>query len=328
MNSIPIILAADNNYAPYMSVAMISILENAKNNAFFDFFLLVPDSFKEEYKNKIEKDCSFYLNKELHFINMKNSFSQTKRMIEHISEQTYYRLLAAEILPQKYDKCLYLDIDVIVNSDLSQMFEIDLADNYVAGVKAPGYHFPDDGNRAYCEKIGIPSIEQYINAGVILLNLKKIRENNLTPILCEEALKNYPTVDQDVINKMFYDRILHLPFKYNVMTPRVYNDDSLLQKCFTFDEIQEARNNPLIIHYADKVKPWNNPFTIMSDIWWKYARKSCFYSDIIGTLIKSYVGENMKNLIQNIFSVKNEGNHKIIRILGIKIKLKGRKNDF
>ena len=106
MNTIPIILAADNNYAPYMSVLMISILKNAKSNPFLDFYLLVPDNFKEEYKNKIEKDCNFYKNKQLNFINMQNEFSQTKKMISHITEQTYYRLRAAEILPVKYNKCI------------------------------------------------------------------------------------------------------------------------------------------------------------------------------------------------------------------------------
>ena len=188
MTTIPIILASDNNYAPYMSVLMISILKNAKSNPFIDFYLLVPESFKEKYKKTIQADCRFYKNKHINFIDMQNAFSQTKRMIAHITEQSYYRLKATEILPKEYDKCIYLDIDTIVNDDLSELFSIDIEDNYVAGVKAPGYHFPEDGNRKYCERIGIPSINQYINSGVMLLNLKKIREDNLTPTLCEEAL--------------------------------------------------------------------------------------------------------------------------------------------
>ncbi len=204
METIPVILAADNNYAPYMSVVMISILKNSKQNSNFDFYLLVPKDFKKEYKNKIEKDCNFYSDKQINFVNMQNAFLQTKKMISHITEQAYYRLRAAEILPTKYNKCVYLDTDTIVNCDLSLLYNIDLEDNYVAGVKAPAYHFSQAAEN-YCEKIGIPSIEQYINSGVIILNLQKIRENNLTPILCKEALKNYPTVDQDVINKVFYN---------------------------------------------------------------------------------------------------------------------------
>lgn len=150
MTTIPIILAADNNYAPYMSVLMISILKNAKSNPFIDFYLLVPDSFDNKYKKLIQKDCKFYTNKQINFINMKNAFSNTKQMISHITKQTYYRLIAAEILPEAYDKCIYLDIDTIVNCDISELYNIDLKDNYIAGVKGPIYHFAKDGNIKYC----------------------------------------------------------------------------------------------------------------------------------------------------------------------------------
>lgn len=322
--TIPVILAADNNYAPYMSVLMISILKNAKDNTFFDFYLLLPDSFKEEYKQKIEKDCSFFENKKMNFINMENAFSSTKRMISHISEQTYYRLRAADILPKDYDRCLYLDIDTIVRTDLAEFFNVNLTDYYVAGVKAPGYHFPEDGNKAYCDRIGIPSISQYINAGVIILNLAKIREDNLTSVLCEEALKGYPCQDQDVINKIFYDHILHLPFKYNVMTKykSIKNHKKAewrkIQKLFPDEDLNASVKHPCIIHYADKVKPWNVPSCLYASEWWSYAKQSCFYNLILKRMFKNY----LYRFITNIFSVKNDANHIVISLLGLKIAMR------
>lgn len=320
MTTIPIILASDNNYAPYMSVLMISILKNAKSNPFIDFYLLVPESFKEKYKKTIQADCRFYKNKQINFIDMQNAFSQTKRMIAHITEQSYYRLKATEILPKEYDKCIYLDIDTIVNDDLSELFSIDIEDNYVAGVKAPGYHFPEDGNRKYCERIGIPSINQYINSGVMLLNLKKIREDNLTPTLCEEALKNYPTVDQDVINKVFYNKIKHLEFKYNAMTARIYAEDSKLLKIFTKEELDEARTTPFIIHYADKIKPWDSKNCIFADYWWKYAKLSNFYPQIIKSQIKENIKKVKDKILKNIYEYSKSDSHRTYKILGIKIK--------
>lgn len=328
MMNIPVILASDNNYAPYMSVLMISILKNAKSNPNFDFYLLVPDNFKNEFKTKIENDCNFYGNKQINFINMKNAFCETKRMISHISEQTYYRLRAAEILPDKYDKCIYLDIDIIVNSDLSNLYNIDLEDNYVAGVKAASYHFNENFHRRHCEEVGLPDICQYINAGVIVLNLKKIRVNNITSLLCTTALNNFPSQDQDVINKVFYNHIKQLPFKYNVMTKYKSIADSTLPEyeklcnLFGSESISEAISNPLIIHYADKIKPWQDKSCIFSNYWWKYAKCSRFYYTIFFRLIKHYI----KNFqIQNIFSIKNFGIHKIFNICGIKIKFKNQK---
>lgn len=310
MTTIPVILAADNNYAPYMSVLMYSILKNAKSNPFFDFFLLMPGNFKEEYKQKIETDCQFYENKKLNFVIM-NSFSDIKMRIPHITQQTYYRLKAAEILPEKYDKCIYLDVDTIVNCDLAELFNIDLADNYVAGVKAVGYHTPD-GNKNHCKQTGLPDINQYINAGVLLLNLKLIRENNLTPVLCEEVKNNYSSQDQDVINKVFYNKIKHLPFKYNVMTYDISHNANRLNIVFTPESINEAKNNPLIIHYADKIKPWHNKSEIFADFWWKYAKESCFYTRIL-----------QKYLLHILYNRKQEQNHVVTTLCGlIKIKTK------
>ena len=334
MVTIPVILAADNNYAPYMSVLMISILKNAKSNQYFDFYLLVPNEFKEEYKTKIEKDCTFYNNKKINFVDMQNAFSQTKKMVSHITEQTYYRLRAAEILPDKYDKCVYLDTDTIVNCDLSQLYNIVLEDNYVAGVKAPAYHFSQAAGKSYCEKIGIPSIDQYINAGVIVLNLQKIRENNLTHVLCEEALKNYPTVDQDVINKVFYNNIKHLPFKYNVMTKYKSILDNTLPEyeklCGLFgkDIVTEAILKPLIIHYADKIKPWQDKQCVFANYWWKYAKKSCFYN----LILKKYFIYSTKRygsiMLKNLYNYEKDDKHRTYKILGVKIKLKRKKSKF
>ena len=307
MNIIPIILSSDNNYAPYMSIIMISILKNAKSNSFFDFYLLVPDSFNEKNKQKIQKDCTFYKNKQINFVNMDCEFNSVKRMISHISEQTYYRLKAADILPEKYDKCLYFDVDVIVNMDLKEYFDIDIEDNYVAGVKAPGYHFGDNWTIDYCKKIGLPDMKNYINAGVIIMNLKKIREDNMTPVMCQEAYHNYPSVDQDVINKLFYNNIKLLPFKYNVPVSRIYESNVRLQKVFTSKEIEEASTTPFIIHYSTKVKPWNKPFIPLSAYFWKYALSSC------------YLPKLLKDLV---FNIKIQDEKKIINIFGLKIKFR------
>ena len=328
---IPVILSADNNYAPYMSVTLVSILENADDDVFYDFYLLVPDNFMEEYKTLILKDSQKYKNNKINFINMQNAFASTKRMVAHISEQTYYRLKAANILPEKYDKCFYFDVDVVVNTGLRELFSTELDGYYIAAVKAAGYYFRKDWAERYCKRIGIPNIYQYINAGVLLMNLKKIREDNLTPVFEKEAYNNYPTVDQDIFNKICYNHILHLPFKYNVMTKYKSIVDSDLpeykQMCEIYgeNELIEAIATPKIVHYADKIKPWSNPSVILATLWWKYARKSVFFKLIIFKIIENRVILKGSFMLQKIFSVKNEDIHKVITVLGIKIKVKNRK---
>lgn len=310
MQIVPIILSSDNNYAPYMSIIMISILKNAKSNSFFDFYLLVPDSFNEKNKQKIQKDCAFYKNKQINFVNMNCEFNSVKRMISHISEQTYYRLKAADILPEKYDKCLYFDVDVIVNIDLKEYFDIDISDYYIGGVKAGGFHFKDKWVQQYCEKIGLADTKTYINAGAIIMNLKKIREDNMTPVMCQEAYNNYPCVDQDVLNKLFYNRIKLLPLKFNLtstMKRCIKEKYDKMLEVYGKQQLEEADSNPAIIHFADKIKPWDSPFIPMSFYFWKNALCSCYLPKLIKDLL---------------FNIRKRGDRKIINILGLKIKFR------
>lgn len=315
MLKIPIVLASDNNYAKYAAATLVSILENKKEDTFYDFYLLTTSDFK--YQKKILKDISKYNNININFIDMKESFNNLKRMIEHISNVTYYRLKMPEILPVEYDKCIYLDTDVTVNIDLSEYFETDLKDNYIAGVKAAAYHIAPDNNISLCRKLNIDNINSYINAGVTIWNLEKIRNDNLISVLYKEAENNYQTVDQDVVNKVFFGKIKILPPKYNVMTADFKYGNKLL-KVFSELELKEQMENPLIIHYADRIKPWHNKKIPFSKFWWKYAKKSCFYNEFLS----DYLSIQIKNIFNSIFSFKKTKTHRCVKLIGIKLKFK------
>lgn len=271
---IPVILSADNNYASYMYVTMVSMLENADESTFYDYWLLVPSVFTSENTKRITGLKERY-SCDIHFIDMKNAFSDLKMQISHITSPTYYRLLAADILPKEYDKCIYLDVDICVCKDLSELFSMNMEDNYIAGVIASGYVFNEKAN---CQRLKLDSMRQYVNAGVLLMNLKQIRKDNLTAKFIELSKNNYSSQDQDVVNVACYGKIKLLPFKYNVMTKYyvmrggVYENDVRLRELFTEEEIQEASDDPVIIHYADKIKPWNSSKVYLASCWWKYAK--------------------------------------------------------
>ncbi len=292
---IPVVLSSDENYAPYMYVTLLSVLENADKTSFLDFYLLVPDNFPCYLKSyffdlQTRYKCSKNFN--INFINMGTAFSDLSQMISHITNPTYYRLKMAEMLPEHYKKAIYLDTDVIVEKDLSEYFNTDLGDNFIAGVKAAGYLIHPD--RKYYREMGLDDLSQYINAGVTLWNLEKVRNENMVPKLSELAKNNYRTVDQDVVNIAFYNNIKHLPLKYNLMTKYAPFDSSNsfykiedLTSIFGKNEIDEALKNPVIIHFASKIKPWNNEKAFMADIWWKYAAKTPFYTGFLLDLTAS-----------------------------------------
>jgi lipopolysaccharide biosynthesis glycosyltransferase len=201
---------------------------------------------------------------------------------------TYYRLELPSLLPE-VSKCLYLDADIIATGDVSEIFNTDISEYFVAGVKAAGYHYPEAAGARHANNLGIPSIDHYINVGVSLMNLDKIRDAGLENTFPALIAKNFPSHDQDILNVAFYNAIKILPPKYNVMTkyhPQsvgVYYESKLLSHCFTESEWIQATSEPTIIHYADKIKPWSDLSSDYSEVWWQYFYK-CFPNDMAAEL--------------------------------------------
>lgn len=276
---INIALASDNKYAPYTATTIASIINNNPKSNSITFYYLIPPNFKNINKIKtlaLIKDKNQY---SIEFINMKNAFLNTKSTIKHLTNQTYYRLLLANIIKSK--KCLYLDSDTIVEKDLQELFQTKLGHKYIAGVKAAGHHTPD-GNPQHCKLIGIENINQYINAGVILLNLEQIRKNHITDKFLDLEKKNLPS-DQDIINAGCFDNILHLPLKYNSMTPYFSTSEKEKNAIRIFGEkqVREAKQNPVIIHFVSERKPWNDQNIPKSDRFWYYFKKTPYWNKYI-----------------------------------------------
>lgn len=278
--TIPIILATDEGYAKQTHVTIISVLENSSIEVYYDIYVLVPERFSNETEIEFFNIKKVYTNCNINFIEMAEEYVDAKLNIPHITSPTFYRLSAPELFPQ-YDKIIYLDSDVIVETDLIDYFETDLTSFYLSGVKAPSYHAAKDDNRIYCEANELPAIDNYINAGVILMNLRLMREHNLTPRFKELSTRGFRSQDQDILNGVCYGKILHLHYKYNCMITKYENQESQLRVVFSDEIIKYAHNFPSIIHYAAENKPWEDYLCALSDRWWKYAKLSSFYNLII-----------------------------------------------
>lgn len=274
--TIPIVLSSDNQYAPLMYTTMLSLLENAYKKTFYDFYLLVTSNFSDEYQKLILKLINTY-KCNIHFIFIKNQFENVTLKIPHTTKTTFYRLLVGELLPQEFDKCIYLDIDICVCNDISELYNIDIKDNYIAGVVSPGYYIEES---RHCKRLNLPSMKKYINVGVMLMNLKQIRKDNMTQKFIELAKRNYHDQDQDVVNIACYGKILTLPPKYNAMVLRLKENNPLLRHLYSEEEITEANNFPIIVHYANKYKPWNSVGVYMEKYWWNIAKKTPFINNL------------------------------------------------
>lgn len=273
-----IALCHDNNYAPYSTVVIASILDH-NENAEITFHLLHTDltaercaiikSWVESFKGK--KVCFYQMKKE--------SFADFP-IDEHtyLDYGAYIRLYLGECLKQ-IDKVLYLDCDVIVNGALCELWNMDISDYAVAGVRDR----INDYIRVY-NRLDYPMSEGYINSGMMLINLKKWREDDFfkkaQQLACEKGASVLKNHDQDIINAIYHGQILMLPFRYNLLEYYLYVEEWLYLDRKYYPEIIEACKNPAIIHFCMPQKPWHyeciNPF---KELYYKY-RKMTPWSEV------------------------------------------------
>ena len=179
MKTVPIVFAFDNNLILPACVCISSLLMNAKEETFYDIFIL-HSSKVDLHKEQLDELPKYFNRCRIQYRVVDNTFDQAFE-IRGITTPTYYRLLIPELVPE-YDNIIYSDVDVIFRFDLSDIyFHTDLNDSYVAGVNALVPFIPD--MKKYYLKLGNVNIDSIIYAGNIILNSKKI---NVLKDICKE----------------------------------------------------------------------------------------------------------------------------------------------
>lgn len=305
MDKIFLVLASDNKGSKYLATTIVSVLENKLESSQCFFYILTAPDFQEQNKVLITNLVQRYSGAQICFCDMGDAFSQTKCMIPHITSPTYYRLKIPQILPPECKIAIYLDIDIIVKHDLAVLSNLNLGEDLIAGVVAAGFQLCESCIN-YHKSIGIEDTKNYVNAGVTLWNVERLRRMQDMPVLLEQlALKNFDCQDQDVINLAFQGRIKMLPLKYNYMTKY----DSQVKKrvvdmldIYGEAEIEEALNNPTIIHYADRDKPWNYMYTPHNSEWWRYAVKTPYCKELVSSRRHLYLQSFAKKMYRSFYA--------------------------
>lgn len=268
---ISVVFATDENYLFYTVVAITSMAENAKEDTFYHIYILVSGELEKGH-SLLSEVQNRYSNVKISLLPVKEyAFRDVHINNSHVTKATFYRLLLGELL--QVDKCLYLDSDIIVNEDLQELYEVELGSEYIAGVRDLWIDLMDESAKEQRRiKVNLPSMEQYINAGVLLFNLRKIRNDNLTERFCDHMKIDYPYEDQDIVNVCCYGHIKRLPAKWNLFTLFMGQIDELEKKGIAPDTIFDMKEKKGIIHYATPfIRPWESERFICNDAWWRYA---------------------------------------------------------
>jgi lipopolysaccharide biosynthesis glycosyltransferase len=265
-----------------MYITLHSILRNANSGTCYDFHLLVPSDFSEKYRHAIGDLCKRYPCR-VTFVDMGERMKNVKR--EKYGVPTFYRLLAAEVLPDR-QKCICLDVDIIVRHDLGKLYGIDLGDCYVGGARDVAFEILD---KNYALAIAPKKSDGWINAGVLLMNLDAIRRDGMTEkwvAMSEHGMdgkRPFRLADQDVINISCSGKIKFIGPKFNMLASTFpictasADNRRCYEEAFGSKPLSIAMEDPYIIHFAGK-KPWkqtyDDPFV---NEWWFFCRKSPFY---------------------------------------------------
>lgn len=250
----------DNNYIWLMIISMISLFNS--NKAYEITVYLIGENISQENKELIEEIVNDYKQKCIIIDLPKLDLPEKLYDISRWPRSAYTRLFSAQILPDNLDKVLYLDCDTIIKNDLSELFETDLNDNNIF------YGVKDCISNDYKINIGLKPTTNYINAGVLLMNLNLLRKEDICQKInsfLEKYEKFISYADQDVLNAIFSSKIGILKPKYDVMTIEfVYEYKDILKirnskEYYSKEEIDEAVRKPYIIHYTTNmltIRPW------------------------------------------------------------------------
>ncbi len=269
---IPICMITDERYCFSTAVTLISLLENATPDTFYDIYCIVDSKVKEEDRNKIASICENYDNCSFKMFDVGEPYKNKPCRHKYVTNASLYKFLIPELLPD-YDKVLYIDTDTLINKDLTELYSVELHNNYVGGVFSL-YHYMK--HSFVVNLLDIPDMSCFFNAGVMLMNLKLMRSDNLKQKLETYIGQFKGSVDQYIYNKVCYGRVKFLPCKFNVTQINfpIYKDRKQTQIVYSDREVLEAAEDPVIFHYTGFKKPWiynNLPFSLR---WYMYYMKS------------------------------------------------------
>ena len=308
---ISIAYAPDDNYVNQTVVSMKSALEHNEQVE----FIIMYSKLSDESMQKLGA-----VGGSLRLIKMDESQFADLTLSKWVTVQAWFRIKLPDLC-KDLDKVLYLDCDTLIRGNLDELFSLDLTDKYLAGVKDVW------GVSKYVKRLGMKS-GVYVNSGMLLFNCDYCRKEHFFDKVVDFAKNNAKIIefcDQDSINKVADEHKLVISPKYNLM------DTWWRGGYYEFEgeeeaEYLQAKENPIIAHLTGLKPAFKGCGNKFKDEWWEVAKKTKIYDELLRDYMASKEPSNKEPLLRQIFSIKNEykgkTKTKVLRLLGLKIKLK------
>ena len=266
--TIPIFFSSDDNYIPFLAVAITSLVNNASKEYKYDITVL-NTGVSYENKERIKKLQEENVN--IKFVDVKHKIEKIankleSRLRDYYSLSIYYRLFIPSMFPQ-YKKALYLDADITIIDDISKLYNEDI-EGYLVGAITDDVIPTDERLQIYTREALDLEPEKYFNSGVLLMNLYEFKKQKIEEkfiYLLEKYNFDVVAPDQDYLNVLCKGKVKYIDKGWD----RMPNPDE------NFDD-----NDLHLIHYNMFAKPWKYDDVLYQEHFWEYAAKTDFYDNI------------------------------------------------
>lgn len=311
--AVPVVLAANDYYAPVLCTCLESIKEHVSENKQYDIAVFHTNISVHNQK-KIGSIFTDTKNIRLQFINISSIVADYKLDArEHITTETFYRFLILDIM-KNYEKVIYIDCDLVVNEDLAKLHEVEMGTNLIAGTLDADFigqlNIPGATTLEYSkETLKLKDPYQYFQAGVLMFNVPEMRKITTVKELLEIADQDlYRYSDQDILNVLCQGRVTYLDLRWNHIFDcygeRIKNV-IVWDPVYLYEAYMEAKKNPFIIHYAGFCKPWDEPSEEFGEVFWDYARRTPYYEVLIYRMSKHVSDDAVYNNSKKHLSLKS-----------------------
>ena len=254
-----ILVTLNSGYIRPLCVMLKSLLI-AQPHTHFTIYVINSSLTVEDYR-AIE---DYLENKRYTAVDIKitDEMLENAPITDRYPREMYYRIFAAKYLPEKVDKILYLDPDLIVLKSLESLYNSAMGTYFFAAAS----HVNEPLRKLNEIRLQMETSGPYINSGVMLMNIKLLRQNQDYQKVFDYVNKNKKLLllpDQDIISAIYSDKIIEIdPYIYN-MTERLLHLPLSVEKKVNFKWVKK---NSAVVHYCGRNKPWKEHYIGQLDV--------------------------------------------------------------
>ena len=267
---IPVFITINNAYAPYAAAAINSLMKHSDKKRYYRVIILhdgLNFANRLRFRRLVTNNCAIQFKKITHSLYLKaviKYVSSKKGTADFFSKAVYFYRFFIPLLFPRYEKAVYIDSDTILRGDIAELFDMELGENVVMAMVDPKVNYIKEF-KDYVEKaLGVPH-EEYVNDGVMLMDLRKMRKMKYLSQMVEIIQKydaDLVAPDQDYLNVILKGKIGHFGSEWNA------------------EPTEEFSKETKLVHFNLFNKPWHYKNVPGEKIFWAAAKGTGFYGDL------------------------------------------------